>query len=265
VTVPVLQSIAVAPVNPSIAGEHTQQFSATGAFSRNLIRDLTNQVIWSSSRTNVATISNTAGTQGLATGVSAGTPTISATLAGVSGSAALTVTSPSPMIVAEQADSIYPKYNRRVQRIGRPMVDFVLACSSYSPMDAATVSNPANYLVEVATARHTTINHMRVYFKKPIPITAAAYNRSTNAVTLLTRVVPSEFARGGVILVNAAPPSGVSSTTGAFLTGLTSFSILPSRKVMSPSLGRDASAPRALVATRTRRRVFDFQLPFRFY
>ncbi len=91
VTSTTLVSIAVTPANPSISLGATQQFTATGTYSGGSTQNITDSVTWSSSATSVATISDTAGSQGLATGVSEGTSTISASLS-VTGSTALTVT-----------------------------------------------------------------------------------------------------------------------------------------------------------------------------
>jgi trimeric autotransporter adhesin len=88
VTAAALQSIAVTPANPSVAKGLTAQFTATGTFTDNSTSDLTTQVTWASGTASVATIN----TAGLATGVSAGTTTISAALSGVTGSTLLTVT-----------------------------------------------------------------------------------------------------------------------------------------------------------------------------
>jgi uncharacterized protein YjdB len=87
-----LNSIQVTPANPSIGVGSTQQFKATGTYSDNSTNDLTNQVNWSSSNTSVGTIGST----GLASGIAAGTSTISATLSGISGSTLLTVTAAPP-------------------------------------------------------------------------------------------------------------------------------------------------------------------------
>ena len=88
---PILNSIAVAPVNPSVAKGLTKQFTATGTYSDNSTVDLTNQVTWVSASTSVAAISNTAGSQGLATTLTPGTSTITATLGSVSGATTLNV------------------------------------------------------------------------------------------------------------------------------------------------------------------------------
>src|SRR5262249_51663839 len=83
-----LSSIAVTPSNSTLTVGGTQQFTATGTYSDGSTQNLTSQVTWASSNTAAATINST----GLATAVTAGTSTISATLGAVSGSTGLTVT-----------------------------------------------------------------------------------------------------------------------------------------------------------------------------
>ena len=84
---PTLSSISVTPANPSIAVGATQQFTATGTYSDGSTKDLTSQVTWASSATAVATINSS----GLASGVSAGSTTITVTSGSVSGTTTLTV------------------------------------------------------------------------------------------------------------------------------------------------------------------------------
>ena len=88
VTAAALQSIAVTPANTSLPVGETRQFTATGTLSNGSTEDLTNQVTWASSDTTWATINSA----GLATAVSPGPVTISATLGSISGSTGLTVT-----------------------------------------------------------------------------------------------------------------------------------------------------------------------------
>lgn len=92
VAAPTLNSIAVTPANPSIQNGATQQFTATGTYSDTSTQNITTAVTWSSTSTNIATISNTAGSNGLATSVGTGSSTIKATLGGVSASTLLTAT-----------------------------------------------------------------------------------------------------------------------------------------------------------------------------
>ena len=73
----VLQSIAVTPPSPSIVAGRTQQFTATGTYSDNSMKDITTTVMWASSNMGFATIG---ASTGLATGVAAGTTQITATL-----------------------------------------------------------------------------------------------------------------------------------------------------------------------------------------
>ncbi len=81
------QVITISPDNPILSlGSGSVQFKAmTGGI------DATNNVTWSSSSPAVATISNTAGTRGLATFVGVGTTTIKASSCSQSDSSSLTV------------------------------------------------------------------------------------------------------------------------------------------------------------------------------
>ena len=76
-------SIVVTPATTSILARATQQFTATGTYSDGSRRDITSLVTWISSDTRVATIN----AAGLASALSAGTTSISAVLAAVTGSA----------------------------------------------------------------------------------------------------------------------------------------------------------------------------------
>src|SRR6202162_1403053 len=99
VTAATLVSIAVRPANPTIGTTGTEQFTATGTFSDNSTQNLTTAVTWSSSNTGVATISNAAGTNGLASAVANGTSTIQAALGALNSSTILTVSAVSLQVV----------------------------------------------------------------------------------------------------------------------------------------------------------------------
>jgi 6-phosphogluconolactonase (cycloisomerase 2 family)/uncharacterized protein YjdB len=92
VTPAVLVSIAVTPANASIAKGTTQQFTATGTYSDTSTLDLTTSVAWAPMAGAIATVSNTAGSQGLADALSPGTVTVTATLGTIVGTTQLTVT-----------------------------------------------------------------------------------------------------------------------------------------------------------------------------
>ena len=87
---PVLVSLSVTPVNPSIAAGQTQQFKTVGTFSDQSTQDLTNSVTWTSSSAGVATISGS----GLATALAQGQSSIGAASGSVNASTTLTVNPP---------------------------------------------------------------------------------------------------------------------------------------------------------------------------
>ncbi|MCK5795724.1 MAG: Ig-like domain-containing protein, partial [Deltaproteobacteria bacterium] len=91
VTDATLTSVEVSPATSSIAISATQQYTATALFSDGTKQDVTKDATWASSDAAVATISITAGSEGLATGVKLGTATISAEYKGSKGEAQLTV------------------------------------------------------------------------------------------------------------------------------------------------------------------------------
>jgi trimeric autotransporter adhesin len=86
----VLQSIQVSPAGPSIAVGLTQQMTATGKYSDNSSKDLTNSATWNSSNTSTASVSS----NGMAASKAQGSTTITATYSGVGGNTTLTVTAP---------------------------------------------------------------------------------------------------------------------------------------------------------------------------
>jgi len=89
-----IASIVVAPANTSIAPLTAETFTAIGTFSDSTTQNLTQDVLWASSNTAAATISNASGSIAEAIGVPPGGPTtISATFGAVSGSAPLNVSS----------------------------------------------------------------------------------------------------------------------------------------------------------------------------
>jgi hypothetical protein len=87
-----LSSIQISPQSVSIPASTQAQFKATGTFANGDTQDLTSSVTWTSSSSGIATLSNSSGSIGLATGVSPGTVTVSAIFNGQVGTATLTVT-----------------------------------------------------------------------------------------------------------------------------------------------------------------------------
>ncbi len=106
VTAAVLDSVTVAPVNPSVPAGLSTQLMATGHYSNGTSQDLTATVTWSSSNTAVAEVSNSGTSQGLVFGKTAGTATITALDPGTmkSGSQPLTVSAAVLQGIEVQAD-----------------------------------------------------------------------------------------------------------------------------------------------------------------
>lgn len=87
-----LTGIVVTPATATIAVGGSQQYVAVASYSDNTTAVITTSAAWTSSNTVVATVLN----NGIATGLSAGGATITASAGGKSGSAALTVTATAP-------------------------------------------------------------------------------------------------------------------------------------------------------------------------
>lgn len=95
---PSLQSLAVAPSTAAIQEGGTRQFTATATYADASSVDVTASATWTSSSTSVATIS----AAGLATGVGAGSATVSAAFGGLAASGSLTVES-APLAITTAA------------------------------------------------------------------------------------------------------------------------------------------------------------------
>jgi uncharacterized protein YjdB len=88
---PQLKSISISPSSATIFVGSSQQFAATGTYSDGSTQNLTTTLNWSVSPSTVATISDTAGSQGLAQAPATGEATITATSGTISATADLSV------------------------------------------------------------------------------------------------------------------------------------------------------------------------------
>lgn len=91
VTAPELVSLQVTPSSATIAIGAALQFMAVATYSDGTTADVTETALWSSSDDAVATVSNSPGSTGLATGVDLGTASIWATLGPVTDESTVTV------------------------------------------------------------------------------------------------------------------------------------------------------------------------------
>ncbi|HET7500992.1 MAG TPA: Ig-like domain-containing protein, partial [Kofleriaceae bacterium] len=163
VTDAILVGIEVNPPVKSIAAGTVQEFAALGRLSDGSATDLTSQVIWSSDPVEVATIS----AAGVATAVTPGDATITATKGTVSGHAALTVTNAA--VVSIQLEPIAPSLpagrTLRFKAVGTfsdQSSQDVTALATWSSTDdqIATVSNASGErgLTTAVQAGHVDIS-----------------------------------------------------------------------------------------------------------
>ena len=92
VTAAALVSIDVTPTNPALAKGTKRQLTATGLYTDHTTQDLTTQVTWGAADASVASVSNAAGSNGLASALGVGRTSVSATLGTVTGTTNLDVT-----------------------------------------------------------------------------------------------------------------------------------------------------------------------------
>jgi hypothetical protein len=177
VTPAVLSSVSVSPVAAALAQGQSQPFMATGHYSDQSTKDMTTTATWSSSSTSVATVSNSVGSQGLATAVAAGVAQITAkdSVSGLQGTAQVTV-GQVPLLVLTPASgpagaavqakgfnfharsgiSVYYLDGTRLRRIchGRVATDGTLQCSGTIPAAAHAGAKGQHEVVAKGWRRH---------------------------------------------------------------------------------------------------------------
>jgi trimeric autotransporter adhesin len=234
VTPATLVSIAVIPANPSIADGTAQQFAAAGTYTDGSTQPLAQAATWSSSDTTVATISNAAGTNGLASSAGQGTATITATVGSIAGSTLLTVT-PATLVsiaVTPVTPSITNRSNEQFTATGSysdGSTQNLTAAATWSSSNpsTATISNAAgsNGLATAAAVGSTSISAALGSISSPaatLTVTAApeyAYVANQNANTV------SEFAVGagggltliGTVATGNEPNAVVVDPTGRYV------------------------------------------------
>ncbi len=128
-----IDSIKVSPNAPSIVAGATQQFTATATYSDGSTGNMSSVVTWTSATTTVAAINGS----GLATGVAAGTSTITATVGGVNGTATLTVTAKTITSIAVTAAS---------PSIAGGATDQFTATATYSDGSTGNITSTATWI-----------------------------------------------------------------------------------------------------------------------
>jgi hypothetical protein len=221
-----LNAITVTSAAPSIAAGAKEQFVATGHLTNGTLQILTPFVTWSSSQTDAATVA--AG--GLATGVGAGSTSISATLGGVAGSTTLTVTEPKLIAVTPTNASIAPGITQKLEATGSSTnagVDWSATCGSagvcgtFNPTHTAsgastmyTAPSSVPYgntvtAIAVSSADQTTSASANLTITSSISVIAVDVGIPLNSTT--QAILP--FVDGVTIFVNWAGQTAFTDTT----------------------------------------------------
>jgi plastocyanin len=188
-----LQSISVTPANPAVNADSMETFTATGTFSDNTMQNITSQVTWSSTNTGVATIDK----NGVATGVSVGNSTITASLNGINGSTALTVNASAaqgtpPMFVNEMRMTVGKGAHKKV-------AGFILFFTPNDALNPNIASDATHYVV---TQPGKKKNGPQAH----VAVNMAMYNPTNNSVMLMlgkfTATKPLTAAVSGLIGAN---------------------------------------------------------------
>lgn len=209
VTSATLTALDVTPATADLITGTTRQLTATGTFSDGTRQNLSNQVTWTTSATNVATVDGV----GLVRAVTMGTATITAARGGVTATATINTTTATLTSIAidPTTPSIAKGLTRQLSVNGRysnnltqPITSMVAWSSSATAV--ATVSN-AGLLTAVAPGTST------------ITATAGGFT-STLALTVSDAQITS------IVVTPAAPSLGVGRTlqlvaTGHFTDGTT--------------------------------------------
>ena len=145
-----IQSISVSPASPGIAPSTSQRFTATGTFSDGSTQNITTVSTWQSSNTAAATVSNSPGNYGLATGVAQGMSTISASFTSPAGSSATGSTSLDVSNATLQSIAVTPA-NAVIAPAGAVQYTAIGSFSDGSTQNLNTVATWSSSQTSVAT------------------------------------------------------------------------------------------------------------------
>ena len=242
----VLVAIQVTPTNASLARGFMRPFTATGIYSDNSNADITTAVTWSSTNTGTATISNAAGSQGVANGVAAGTTTISATQGSIAGSTTLTVTPATLTSINVQPTnpSIALGFNQQFTATGTFSYSTTLSLTTQVNWTSgtpatATISNAAGSqgLASSAATGTTqiTASSGTVSGNTTLTVTAAT-------ITAITVTAPAASVPAGVSQQYTATATYSDGTTGAITNSVTWSSSNTAAATISNAAGSNGLA-----------------------
>jgi uncharacterized protein YjdB len=217
-TNPLAVSISVSPTTQSISAGQTAQFTATGIFGHgnnhpSTTQDLTDSATWTSSIPAVATVSAT----GVATGISAGSTTITASMNGFTG-----VVSASATLTVNGGGGVAP---------GTTVVSLAVIPSAQS---VAVPTQTAQFLAIGTTSTGQTVNVTNAVAWSSSSQQIATIGATTGLATALgqgTVTITALYNSGGSTLTATANFTVLGGTTEEF----TAVTIVPNSQSVSAS------------------------------
>ncbi len=141
------------------------------------------------------------------------TPTDTTDYASVTTTTTINVVSPPPMIISERP--IFQRKLKHGKPTGKPLlVGFAIDFST--ELNAPSAELATNYQVDAIAIKK--VKKKTVTNVQPLNDFSVSYSDTSDSVSLLFTAQPT-FKTGGQITVLGGPISGVTSLTGAFLTG----------------------------------------------
>jgi uncharacterized protein YjdB len=194
VTSATLVFLVITPGNPSITKGLNTQFTATGTFSDQSTQNLTSLVTWTSSNAAIAAFT---AANGSAATRSQGSVTITATFAGVSGTASMTVTAATLMTIGVTTSSPKVPAGVPVQFTATGVYSddstqnlTAMVTWSSSVATVATISNGATY-----DGLSTTLSPGSTKITAALGIVSASTNLTVSSATLVSIGVTPASAR----------------------------------------------------------------------
>ncbi|HEY2467369.1 MAG TPA: Ig-like domain-containing protein [Terracidiphilus sp.] len=203
VTPAVLTNIVVTPITTVVGINGNVQFTATGVFSDNSAQDLTSQAVWTSSSAAFAVIS----ADGVASGLSAGTTTITASFGGVSGSATLNVTTAQLIGIAISPDKPIVPPHSKIQ---------LTAIGTFSDGSQLPLSGVSWH---TSSARFAMINGSGVLRTKKSTSKAVTVSATLNGISGQTNINITSMTLQALSVKPSTPTIAVGTTQGFSLIG----------------------------------------------
>ncbi len=237
VTPATVTSIVVTPALPVVGKNGNVQFTATGVFSDSSTQDLTALATWSSSTATVALIDNS----GLASALTTGTSTITASYQGASGSATLTVTTATLVSIAITPINPVAPPHAKIQ---------LTAIGTFSDGSTAQLSGVSWH---TASARYAMVSGSGVVRTKKATKNGVAVYAKLNGITGQTSLTITSMSVASLSLTPPNPTIAVGtvqafSLIGTFSDGVTKVDLSKSAQ-WGTSNYMDAVINRSGIAT----------------